>query len=115
LPSFSNLYKIAITFILVSLAWIFFRSESVFQSYIIIKEIFSISFFTIPEITGDRFLKIAVLIFFLIEWLGRESEFAIHKNIILKNYIVRWFFYVTLSISILYFIGEEQQFIYFQF
>jgi hypothetical protein len=55
------------------------------------------------------------VIFIVIEWLGREQQFAIAATgkAWLKPF--RWVFYLTIVISIFYFSGIQQQFVYFQF
>ena len=55
------------------------------------------------------------IIFILIEWLGREQQFAI--AVTGKTWLkpFRWVFYLTIVISIFYFSGIQQQFVYFQF
>ena len=104
------------TYLFVCFAWIFFRAESVTQALQYITKICSISLFTTPFINANTLIiMFCIIFFFSIEWLGRESKFAI-QNIPLKMPTpVRWAFYYSLAILILLFYGEGQQFIYFQF
>ncbi|WP_035645983.1 MBOAT family protein [Flavobacterium sp. ASV13] len=113
LPSFKEFFSILITFGLTVFAWIFFRSESIRHAYHFIAKIFSQTLFTKPEILPKK-LMLIILLFMIIEWLGRENEFALSK-LPIKSKAVRWGFYYILVITILYFSGSEQQFIYFQF
>ena len=56
-----------------------------------------------------------IFIFILIEWLGRQQQYAI---VVLTNSwpkAIRYLFYYLIIIGILWFSGKEQQFIYFQF
>jgi len=54
-------------------------------------------------------------IFFLIEWLGREGQYAI-ANLGLKwKRPIRYAMYYAIVIAIFWFGGNKQQFIYFQF
>jgi alginate O-acetyltransferase complex protein AlgI len=115
LPNLKDTFNILITFLLATLAWIFFRSENIQQSLQIISQIFSPTFFSLPEITGDRILKILLLLFLIIEWFGRESDFAISKNPLFRKSFFRWTFYVITLLAVEYYSGQEQQFIYFQF
>ena len=55
-----------------------------------------------------------VVMLFLIEWLGRESRYAL-ENLSKVNVKLRYAFYYTLVILIFLYSGENQQFIYFQF
>lgn len=113
-PTFKELFAIGITFILTVFAWIFFRSENLSQALDIISKIFSSTLFTKPEIIPKKFISL-VFIFMLIEWIGREQQFAIAKIGTSFPRIIRWGFYYTIILTILYFSGSEQQFIYFQF
>lgn len=114
LPTVSESLSIVITFSLTVFAWIFFRSESVAQAIEICKEIFSLSFFTTPEVK-PVFLLILLLAFIIVEWFGRANNYAIERTFLKTPRAVRWTFYYCLSILILLFAGREQQFIYFQF
>jgi D-alanyl-lipoteichoic acid acyltransferase DltB (MBOAT superfamily) len=119
LPTFNEFYNMAITFGLTVLAWIFFRSDNIAHALNYINTIFSKSLFTIPIVELNRryILQVAlVTLFFLtIEWKGREKEYAIEKLGFSWNPILRRSFYIGLIFLITIFLGEEQQFIYFQF
>jgi hypothetical protein len=53
--------------------------------------------------------------FVLMEWLGREHQYAIaHLGLKWKR-PVRWAMYYTVVIIIFWFGGSQQEFIYFQF
>ena len=56
-----------------------------------------------------------ILVFIIIEWIGREEQFAIAKFGIKLPKVLRWSFYYALVIAIFYYSGSDQQFIYFQF
>ena len=114
LPSFKELYNMIITFSLTVFAWVFFRADSVQHAFAYLSEIFSTSILSTP----DAIPKKAVLFvfgFILIEWFGREDEYAIEK--LFNNWATpfRWGTYYILIFIILYFSGKEQDFIYFQF
>jgi alginate O-acetyltransferase complex protein AlgI len=118
LPSLRDFLAIALTFTLTVFAWIFFRAGSVTQAFAILSKIFSSSLFMIPHFPGIRNtapIILMTLIFFLIEWFGREQQYAI-ANLGLKwNRPLRYSLYYTILITIFWFGGHEQQFIYFQF
>ncbi|HMS65295.1 MAG TPA: MBOAT family O-acyltransferase [Ignavibacteria bacterium] len=117
-PTLKELVSIVITFSLTGFAWIFFRATSVGNAINYISIIFSKSLFTIPNFPGiNNSIPILILIciFFIIEWFGREQQYAI-QNLGLKWYRpFRWAFYYIIIITIYFFAGKEQQFIYFQF
>ena len=51
----------------------------------------------------------------IVEWIGREHQYAIaHLG---KNWYkpVRWAMFYSIILFIIYFAGSKQQFIYFQF
>ena len=114
LPSFKELIQILTTFILVSLAWVFFRSATISQSVEILNSIFSSSLFTKPEISL-RYITVGLLIFLFFEWLGRRDNYAIERLMSNKSNIIKWGFYYLLVMSIIIFRGEVLEFIYFQF
>jgi len=113
LPSIKDFFAIIITFGLTVFAWIFFRAENLKHALKYIGSIFNRSVFTVPTVL-PKTLLLLIIIFLIIEWLGREQQFAIAK-IDLKKKLFRWIFYFILIITIFYFSGAEQQFIYFQF
>lgn len=58
---------------------------------------------------------ILIVIFVIVEWNGREGQYAI-SNIGLKwKSPARYAIYYLIIIAIYWFGGKEQQFIYFQF
>ena len=118
LPSIKEFLSIGITFGLTVFAWIFFRAANVTHALNYISEIFSSSLLTVPHFPGiGTALPIVLLtcIFFIIEWLGREHQYAIAHLGIKWNKPVRWAMYYAIIIAIFWFGGKEQQFIYFQF
>jgi alginate O-acetyltransferase complex protein AlgI len=115
LPSVRELFDMIVTFVLAVFAWIFFRAEDLSHATDYIhRMIFSDALFSIPEIR-PRILLGLLIFFMIIEWLGRESDYAIEKVGIKVPKIFRWLFYYILVFMILYSAGSEQQFIYFQF
>ncbi len=115
LPTLQEFLAIGVTFSLTVFAWIFFRAENVTHAFSYIAEIFSSSLFTYPTISGAKNIKILIALFILIEWLGREQQFAIAT--LGKNWYkpFRWAFYYAVVVAIFWYTGKEQEFIYFQF
>jgi D-alanyl-lipoteichoic acid acyltransferase DltB (MBOAT superfamily) len=115
LPTLKEIFNMLTTFALTVLAWVFFRAENIGHAWSYLSTIFSKSLFTIPYYSGMKIPMLLILFFIFIEWLGRESDYAI-ENIKNKfNLITRWSFYLILIILIGLYKGENQQFIYFQF
>jgi alginate O-acetyltransferase complex protein AlgI len=120
LPTFKEFFQMLVTFSLTVFAWIFFRSNSLMKAFLFIKDIFNRNIFKIPAIHEEHpkliFIPVFLIILFMfIEWLGRESNFAIQNLSLLKAQWVRWTFYLTIVVSIFLAQGKVVNFIYFQF
>ena len=118
LPTIKEFFSIAITFGLTVFAWIFFRATNVTHAFTYIADIFSRSLFTIPNFIGiGKSVPIIflIIIFFIIEWLGREQQYAIANLGTKWNKYLRWIMYYAIILVIYLYAGSEQQFIYFQF
>lgn len=117
LPSLHELFYMVVTFLLTNFAWIFFRSNSVQDAVHFILGITGPSFFTSPDFAGKSLSVIGLLLvfFMVVEWIGREKQFAIEEFGTRSPRLMRWSFYYALGFLIFYFSGAEQQFIYFQF
>lgn len=118
LPSFTEAIRILGTFILVAFGWIFFRAENLNQAISFIKDMLSLSIFSIPNLPKAELLMTVLLIVFFIflEWLGRENEYAIEKLFVKQPQLIRWGFYALIIFLIgMYMQTKETPFIYFQF
>jgi len=118
LPSLKELLQMGLTFGLTVFAWIFFRAENLDHAINYIKEIFSKSLFTIPDfirVNEAKYTMFLILIFLIIEWIGRLEQYAIARFGFRWHSFKRWVFYFFILLSIFYFFGKEEQFIYFQF
>ncbi len=108
----------SLTYLLTVFAWIFFRANNVGHAISYISEILSPSLFVVPKFAGmGKALITLVLvgIFMLIEWQGREGQYAISKLGTNWKRPLRYAFYYSIIIIIFWFGGTEQEFIYFQF
>jgi D-alanyl-lipoteichoic acid acyltransferase DltB (MBOAT superfamily) len=114
IPNLKDLLSIGITFSVTVFAWIFFRAENISHAMTYISKIFSPSLFSIPTII-PKVTFILIIIFLIIEWFGRENQYALEKIDLKIPKVIRWIFYYILVFAIFYFAGSEQQFIYFQF
>jgi len=116
-PTVKEFFSIFMTFTATVFAWIFFRAEDLPHALDYISRIFSKSVFTIPYFPNRMHALetiVLIIIFSLIEWVGRDGKYAI-ANIGKWNKPAKWFVYYTLSMVIFIFSGKQQQFIYFQF
>ena len=117
-PTLRELCAMLVTFSLTVFAWIFFRANNIMHAFSFIAEIFTKSFFTIPHFPGSgKAVSIYILtsIFIMIEWIGREHQFAIAELGITWSKPIKWVMYYVIILAIYFFAGSEQQFIYFQF
>ncbi len=111
-----KLIRIAVVFVLVSFAWIFFRAPSVGAAFEIIKKI--LSFNSMSLYTGDigifSFSVMAIFILFINDYLGEfKPELKLFSN---PNIVVR---YASMLFILIYIVSlgvfDQSQFIYFQF
>ena len=124
-PSLKELVDMCITFGLTVIAWIFFRSPDVRHATDYTQRMITGLFNGSPYIDAGYFMKhtvgyglpILVLFFIIVEWLGREHQYAIYNWGFRYPKLIRWALYYSLVIVIFYFAGSgtEQEFIYFQF
>ena len=114
LPTFKELFNMLSTFGLVCIAWIFFRANTVSQAFQYLQSMFSLSLISKPSLLPLK--EFSLLIFFIIlEWIGRENQYAIATIGNSKHKLVRWSLYYILIIMLFLFMGKEETFIYFQF
>lgn len=118
LPGIKELSMMLLTFGLTVFAWIFFRANNIEHAFSYISQILSPSLFTIPLFPGLNkalIIALAVAVFILIEWIGREGQYAISSLGIKWKRSYRWGMYFIILAAIFVMTGKEQQFIYFQF
>lgn len=116
IPTLKDLTKISSTFLLVVIAWIFFRADSINHAFEYIYSMLNQSLFSIPEIPGQRRFFPFLILFILIEWFQREKQHGLELNEMYPK-LLRWSIYF-LSIFIIYLFGNyssSYEFIYFQF
>jgi len=114
LPTFKEFVSIIITFTLTVFAWIFFRAENIEHAANIISQIFSKSLFVLPTIRPTH-LFVILAVFMIVEWLGRDQQYAIGRLELKMPKIFRWGIYYVIVMAIFYYAGSDEQFIYFQF
>lgn len=117
LPSFNELMNMMITFGLIVFTWIFFRAENVEHAFSYISGIFNKSILSVPNLNKAALATLILILFFMIiEWFGRQNNYALEKLLLSKPRIVRWAFYSLIILLIgLFMQTNETPFIYFQF
>lgn len=115
LPNVREAVSIIVTFAFTVFAWIFFRAESVTHAIQIILGIFSRSLFSVPSDFPTAIFTL-ILLFVVIEWLGREQNYGVEKIGFHWPRVMRWAFYGLIVFVIgLFMQTDEMAFIYFQF
>ncbi len=117
-PSLKEFSMMLLTFSLTVFAWIFFRAENIPHAFRYISGMLSPSIFEMPEfpyITNALIILLITGVFVLIEWVGRERQYAIQHLGVTWKRPLRYAMYYVIIIAIFWFNGQEQEFIYFQF
>ncbi len=114
LPTLRELVAMLSTFMLVTVAWIFFRAENLTIACRYLYCMCAASIVNMPNwAIFPKKIWILLPILLVVEWLGREQKYAL-AALRLPTW-ARWTFYYLLILAILHFGGAKQQFIYFQF
>ena len=116
LPTLKEFALIIMTFCFTVFAWIFFRAESIRHALNYINGILNPSIFETPSVLSVKILIVIlfIIVFILLEWINREKEHALQlSDNISKTY--RYLIYLSIITCIIFFRGNSQDFIYFQF
>jgi alginate O-acetyltransferase complex protein AlgI len=114
LPNLRELLAMGITFTVTVLAWIFFRAENLGHAFSFIQGIFTGPFLEMP-VYKPLLLMILIPFFLLVEWAGREHQYALARIGLTWKKPIRWAFYLLIVELIILYSGSQQQFIYFEF
>ena len=107
IPALNEYTQIVITYTIVTLGWVFFRSETIEDSFIYIYKMFE------PTIGFKGLNKTPILIFFLfLEWKIKEDERKIYNEF--KPAIKKIIDFIIIYLIISNF-NNNQDFIYFNF
>ena len=111
-PSIKELFQMGMTFFSTTIAWVFFRSESIFDSFNYL--ILMVSKFSIPTYERFGIVFVFILVLVVFDWIMRKNE---RNPINIQNKYTRWMMYIVLIYLIIsyYNIIDTTQFIYFQF
>ena len=123
LPGVADLLRMTSTFLLVSLAWVFFRAESLAHAVAYLKRMFSSAMLESPVKdvwainTGNHviYLSLALIGFTILEWVQRDKQHALQLRTARLPRVVRWSVYYGIIIVCFFMNGAQQDFIYFQF
>ena len=117
-PSIKEIFQITITFLTTTLAWVFFRSDSIYDAFLYLGNLFTN--LAIPS--DHRSGTIYVLIIIVSDWLIRKNG-RLKTRLALNKKIYQWIYLLSLLLMIafgtlsLLFLrnSNERPFIYFQF
>jgi len=115
-PEISDLHRILLTFSITTIAWIFFRADSLSHAIDYLQNIAIWNSGKSLSIKPTLLVYIALLFFG--DWIGRKHDFALNtlsEGILSKSPWLRLTLYLSLAYLILLYIGGQQNFIYFQF
>lgn len=116
IPSLKEFFQMLSTFSLTTLAWIFFRSASIVDAWDYLKRIFSFSLFTIPQLEKKQIVIIPfILLLAAVEWIQRDKQHALQLDNTNLPRMIKWATYYCILFIIVFFAGNQQEFIYFQF
>lgn len=116
-------FKILLTFVLISLTWIFFRSETLTKAFYILRNIFSLSFFRsfymdIRQLSDGMNLLYFIFILILFvsyEWISKDELNELSFIDKIKSRTIKLLCYYMLLVVLSLFATGSQDFIYFQF
>jgi D-alanyl-lipoteichoic acid acyltransferase DltB (MBOAT superfamily) len=126
LPSFNEFFQMIITFFVVSIAWVFFRSENLSSSLLYLSTLFKSIFLNPSQFfhigrhllwPSNNMALIWIFILIFIEWRLRYNERSLMLS---KIKWLNWSFYLligflTFNTMLSYFDKVPKGFIYFQF
>ncbi len=104
--------RMSITFFIVTIAWVFFRADSIPEAFGYLERIFSSTLFSIPQ--GNKLFLILLIGYLGIEWFQKKREHLLDIQYISSKSIRYLIYYVTVFV-VFYYAGDLQTFIYFQF
>lgn len=117
-PTLKEASAMLLTFCLTTFAWIFFRAENMVHAISYISGIISYDLFRMPYFLGIKeaaLTALFVVLFVLVEWLGREQQYAIKTIVLGWKKPLQWGFYYLIAMLIFLFGSTNESFIYFQF
>ena len=115
-PEIRDLHRILLTFSITTIAWIFFRADSLSHAIDYLQNIAIWN--SGKSISIKPTLVVYIALLFLGDWIGRKHDFSLNiltEGVLSKSPLMRLTLYLSLAYLILLYIGGQQNFIYFQF
>lgn len=121
LPSMLDIVNISSTFFFVMLGWIVFRSSDISQAWFFLTRMFSAELVGSPNLDllglGSSITLgcfVFIILMTAVEWIQRDREHGLDIGWI-KYPVLRRSIYMGVAWIILFFMGVQETFIYFQF
>ena len=117
LPTWKEAVQILLTFFLVTIGLIIFRSESIGQAWEYVCGMCNKSLFVVPWLMNRHYyipVFINIMILVVVEWLQRDKEHALDL-IRIKQHWIKFSVYFLMLVLLFWFGGQAESFIYFQF
>ena len=115
-PEISDLHRILLTFSITTIAWIFFRADSLSHATDYLQNIAIWN--SGKSLSIKPTLVVYITLLFLGDWIGRKHDFSLNiltEGVLSKSPLMRLTLYLSIAYLILLYIGGQQNFIYFQF
>jgi D-alanyl-lipoteichoic acid acyltransferase DltB (MBOAT superfamily) len=116
-PTLREVWQMVSTFLVVDLAWIFFRANTISHAIDYIELMINKSILSIPYLVTRHYYMpvfISILILFITEWFQRNHKHGLDLSGI-KSHVLKFSIYILLIGMIFWFGGKGEAFIYFQF
>jgi alginate O-acetyltransferase complex protein AlgI len=114
-PRPMDVLRICWTFLLVDLAWIFFRADNVGAAFAYLRGMVHPSIFSLPDPLPARLLLL-ITVMLGVEWINRKEAHGLAlAGRVAMPMPVRWAMYLAIAATLPLFGGTSDAFIYFQF
>lgn len=118
LPRYDDVLRMAGTFLLACLAWIFFRATDLRDAWDVLTGIFSHSLFTLPPQFATRYMAytlFALAVMLSLEWYCRQRHYGLQLDGLAPRWMRMTIYYGVVALIIALAPITAATFIYFQF
>lgn len=117
MPKLSDLSKMVVNYVLVSLGFVFFYASNVSDALHFYSVIFSTSLFSVPMLPVKIYILAFMLVVFVMEWLTRKREYPLQLPAggLFRHTSVRYALYAGIALVSFVLAGEIETFIYYKF
>jgi len=110
-PDAKEVFQMVLTFLLVCIAWVFFRAETLPKAFDYLQRMRHLEISFIPGLPFEFLFCVFVII---VEWIGRRNTNTL-QGFIQRFPRLRYPMYFILFVLVFTYFSREQSFIYFQF